>query len=1073
MPWYVNSLFGQAAPATEPASSLGPVYLVVAVGTLAISFFLGSYLAKKLRMPDHGWKIGVILFSLLASVAVLWLGPPLKLGVDLQGGVILVYEVDQSKRASQEPLSGDEMDKLIAAIQRRVNPGGTKEVVIRKYGNQQVEIICPISKTEGAAEVDHLKRMISSVGDLQFRILANTRDDKELIDRALAEPSKSKLYDAAGKLMAWWAPIKAGQEGSFSGYREIAMRQREIKGKGKVTEVLVLKDDYNVTGKYLTKAASDTREGKPCVTFHFDAEGGQLFGQFTGSHLPDELTEFSYKLGIILDDELYSAPSIRSTIYDSGEITGRFTPQEVEELVNVLNAGSLPAALTKEPISELYSGATLGSDTITKSLHAMLIASILVPLFMLVYYRFSGIVAVIALVLNMLILFAVMRAFKAAFTLTGFAGLALTVGMAVDNNILVFERLWEEHARGATLRMAIRNAFHRAGTTIIDCNLTHMIAATVLWFLGTDQLRGFAVTLWLGVVTSMYTAVFVSHVIFQIAEKRQWIRDVKMMRWIGHTNIDFMSWFPYCLTASVLITIMAIGVSFVRGKGLFDIDFTGGVSVQAVFKEPQDPDYVRNTLEKQPEKERLPDLAINDVQMAGQPRYLQFLINTSESDPAKVQAELKRVFPDKLAHNSIEFTAPETITAAAAAKKPTPPAETPAMKPSAPAKKGQSRNDLPPRSMLAFAGDASLALALADNPAKAAAEPAAKAPAGDAKTETKAKSAPSIERSTATPPVEAPSAKGLLRQPLPSEAAAAKASGEKSPAVGRDIFVGGSQADLNFKIDVNHETVEQMLEDAMKETGIGSASTLHELSSPDYVEGERVPFHKWTLRILLPPDKAKTLLAAMQKEVQAKPIFPASSQIGGAVALNTRYLAVLALTASWVCIIIYLWIRFQGVAFGLAAVVALVHDVFVMLGGIAISYYVADYLGFLLVDQFKINLTIVAAFLTIIGYSVNDTIVVFDRIREVRGKDPNVSRKVVNDSVNQTLSRTILTSFTVFLVVAVLYVAGGEAVHGFAFALLIGVITGTYSSIYIAAPILLWLVGKRHHVAALMERKPD
>ena len=161
---------------------------------------------------------------------------------------------------------------------------------------------------------------------------------------------------------------------------------------------------------------------------------------------------------------------------------------------------------------------------------------------------------------------------------------------------------------------------------------------------------------------------------------------------------------------------------------------------------------------------------------------------------------------------------------------------------------------------------------------------------------------------------------------------------------------------------------------------------------------------------MLPPDKAKTLLTAMQKQVAASPIFPASSQIGGAVAGNTRLLAVYALVASWVCIIIYLWIRFQGVAFGLAAVVALVHDVFVMLGGIAISYYVADYLGFLLIDPFKINLTIVAAFLTIIGYSVNDTIVVFDRIREVRGKDPNVTRKMVNDSVNQTLSRTLLTS---------------------------------------------------------------
>ena len=156
----------------------------------------------------------------------------------------------------------------------------------------------------------------------------------------------------------------------------------------------------------------------------------------------------------------------------------------------------------------------------------------------------------------------------------------------------------------------------------------------------------------------------------------------------------------------------------------------------------------------------------------------------------------------------------------------------------------------------------------------------------------------------------------------------------------------------------------------------------------------------------------------------------------------------------------YLWVRFQGVAFGLAAVVALIHDIFVMLGAVAISVYIAPYLGFLLIVPVKLNLSIVAAFLTIVGYSVNDTIVVFDRIREVRGKDPNLTRQMVNDSTNQTLSRTLLTSFTVLLVVLVLYIAGGTAMRGLAFALLVGVATGTYSSIYVAAPILLWLVGK-------------
>ena len=178
------------------------------------------------------------------------------------------------------------------------------------------------------------------------------------------------------------------------------------------------------------------------------------------------------------------------------------------------------------------------------------------------------------------------------------------------------------------------------------------------------------------------------------------------------------------------------------------------------------------------------------------------------------------------------------------------------------------------------------------------------------------------------------------------------------------------------------------------------------------------------------------------------------------MAENTRYQAVYALIFSWIAIIVFLWVRFQGVAFGLAAVVALVHDVFVMLGAVAISIYLAPFLGFLMIEPVKVNLPIVAAFLTIIGYSVNDTIVVFDRIREVRGKDPALTRKMVNDSTNQTLSRTLLTSFTVFLVVIVLYLAGGEALHGFAFALIVGVATGTYSSVYIAAPILLLLVGK-------------
>ena len=222
-------------------------------------------------------------------------------------------------------------------------------------------------------------------------------------------------------------------------------------------------------------------------------------------------------------------------------------------------------------------------------------------------------------------------------------------------------------------------------------------------------------------------------------------------------------------------------------------------------------------------------------------------------------------------------------------------------------------------------------------------------------------------------------------------------------------------------------------------------------------------------KIPLTPEKFQAVLKTLESEVPKLPYFPIEDNIGSAVANDTRFWAVVALVSSWSLIILYLWIRFQGVAFGLAAVIALIHDVLVMLGAIAFSSYLAQIpgLSFLtLIEPFKINLPIVAAFLTIIGYSVNDTIVVFDRIREIRGKSPTLTRQMVNDATNQTLSRTVLTSFTVMLVVVILYIFGGQAVHGFAFALIIGVLTGTYSSIYVAAPILLWLLHPKEMKAA-------
>ena len=1082
-----------------------PVYvtLLIILALLTVPFLLGKSLARNWRMPDYGWKIGLILFTLAASAVVVVFGWPPKLGIDLSGGVFLVYEVEPGE--NNRGLGSEEMTKLVTAVSKRVNPSGVKEVVIRSRGSNQIEIIIPTtSDQQGQEEAKRIEYIISEAGSLEFRILANRKDHTAVIERAEAQDAKAKqenlppptqVKDEQGKLLGWWVPLHEAEKGKEGAdvwnYPDTEIAKRLVKLRGReVKEVLVVKDEQNVTGQYLVQATpgQDARKGGPCVNFMFNAEGAARFYDLTSSNVPDTVGNFTRKLAIILDGEIYSAPSINSPISDRGEITGTFTVAQVQDLVNVLNAGSLPTALAKEPISRLISGATLGEDTIRKGTLAMIISSILVPLFMVWYYRFCGMVAIVALTLNMLMLLAVMIGVGARFTLTGLAGLALTIGMAVDNNVLIYERLREEMERGATLRMAIRNAFHRAGAVILDTNTTHMIAATVLYYFGTEQVKGFAITFLLGAAISLFTAVFVARVIFEVAERRQWLTQARMLKLIGHTKIDFMGWFPVCGTASLLIIVIGLAVAVHRGPGLFDIDFTGGVSVETLFRQRQDIGQVRRLLGD------LPDVAVSGVQVQDEQPGLRFVVNTSERDRAKVEQTLAKVFGDRLVSNSIELKGLTTIAADKKELEPAaekgPPEKASTQSTVRPAATKQVRRDRPPDNLLAMADPPPWMLAQAASPASSsdaseettkpaekAAEKAAEKPTEKAAEQPQPKpqetsSEKAAEKAAEKPVKKAPEkpAEKSPQQPAekPSEAPPTKpteqpsAEGKEKPSAAvQDPFAGGTGARLEFdpKMPINHQGVEDLLIEAMKSQGIDHPDLVPlQVTNDEYVAGDSKAYPWWDVKILLPPEKAKAVFDAAQAQLKSKPFFPASSTIGGAVASSTRDDAIKALCLSWLLIIIYLWIRVQKVAFGLAAVVALIHDVLVMLAAVAASYYLADYLGFLLIEPFKVNLPIVAAFLTIIGYSVNDTIVIFDRIREVRGKDPNLTRQMVNDSTNQTLSRTLLTSFTVLLVVVVLYFFGGDALHGFAFSLLIGVLTGTYSSIYVAAPILLWLI---------------
>ncbi len=230
---------------------------------------------------------------------------------------------------------------------------------------------------------------------------------------------------------------------------------------------------------------------------------------------------------------------------------------------------------------------------------------------------------------------------------------------------------------------------------------------------------------------------------------------------------------------------------------------------------------------------------------------------------------------------------------------------------------------------------------------------------------------------------------------------------------------------------------------------------------------------EWNVSMVASEQNANAVLQHMKTKLANTPVWPSSSKIGGKVAGDTRSLAIAALLTSLLGIVGYIWIRFQRVVFGVAAVIALVHDVLITLGAIAISAWLAGPLGFLQIEHFKISLPVVAAFLTIIGYSLNDTIVVFDRIREVRGKSVDLTADMINNSINQTLSRTLLTSLTTLIVVLILYALGGQGIHGFAFALVVGVIVGTYSSIFIASPALLWMFGRAKALGTVGTSKPQ
>ena len=1061
----------------------GAFLFMLLIAAVAGGIFLARFVTSSLRVSEYSGRAAVVAVSILVALLMIFSKWPPKFGVDLSGGINMIGSLNLNDKESDATA-----ESIIAVLMNRVNPSGTEEIMIRPLGKDKIEVTMPTVDLEQAKDT---WGNLVKVGLLEFRILANGQDHSELVQtaRILADRGErsSKVKSATGQVLGKWvgiarivdenlgiiqkgAPFKFvpsrgtqvrnGSTGEmvnlppkFFNMKPDAAKMGLSKWAAQAgirdLQVLVAQPEerMDVQGKDLAKVAWQMDEtGGNSVAFNLTSDGSRRMGRLTGRNKEKPM-------GIVLDGLLHSAPTIQSRISTRGTITGDFSRLEIDDLIGQLKSGKLDVALNKQPISTDFIESTLGNELKQKGFWAIGVSMILVLVFMVVYYRFAGFVAAFALLLNLVLILALVMAIGVKFTLTGLAGLVLTVGMSVDANVLIFERIREEMARGAALRMAIRNGFDKARTTIVDANVTTLITALVLYAIGTEQIKGFAVTLVLGILMSMFTAIYVSRLVFDIWERKRWLKGLKMSQILEKGNYQFLSKTKITGLISLGLIVAGLVGAFTLGARILDQDLRGGSTARMVFNEKQDLEEIRSKLGELELK--MPGDTGEEVEfdvtvygsegdMVGRKYKVDSNLPAWEGEGSEFEKfdELDEILADtfkgELMMHSVKINgAPQSPAAEASDND---------QSSVAPLRRrsGQTfwNGVLPTTATLT----GSMLVYQADEESE---EPMA------SETET-----PEVMEAESADPVVTQEAEVAPSDQLPAAATGiGSTEAVVAPAPRKLIKVSRK---LTVDPKASGKTVASFIFEAAKRIEANLDEEQIKMSSPDQLADESADTtisKDWTVELEVRSDEdAEAILNEWQSRFNATPYFPTSSSVGGQIAGETSNQAILAIVASLIGIVAYVWIRFQNLAFGLAAVVALVHDVLIVLGAIAISHWLAGVFGIIGIDKFKISLEIIAALLTVIGYSLNDTIVVFDRIREVRGKRTEITAEMIDTSISQTLSRTILTSLTTFIVVFILYWFGGDAIHGFAFALVIGVIVGTYSSIFVASPALLWLM---------------
>ena len=773
----------------------------------------------------------------------------LNLGLDLQGGIHLVLEVKTEGMEQQE--AQDAVAQAQEVIRNRVDQFGVAEPTIQRQGDNRIIIELP-----GVQDVQRAKDLVGQTALLEFQLLEPAEDRTRLIqriDQVLApQEEEEEEEDLLLSSTTESAPLSsmlsgAGEDLTVAG-RDL-QRVKNLLNTPEAQELIPADVEFLFSSKpagaegnefyflYLVRKRPEMTGhmiqdafvsigqvveymGQPIVNFSTTDEGVRLFSRITGSHIGD-------RMAIVLDESVYSAPVIQSKISEGrGIITGSGTQEEAKDLAIVLRAGALPAEV--EIIEDRTVGPSLGRDSIEQGKTAAIYSMVLVVIFMVLYYRAAGLIADCALLLNMLFIMAVLAGFHATLTLPGIAGIILTIGMAVDANVLIFERIREELRSGKTVRAAIDSGYGHALSAIIDANVTTFLVGIVLYQFGTGPIRGFALTLCIGIISSLFTAFFVSRTIFELITRKseQSSLSIGPVALFSNLNIRFLSLrnIGFGTSAAVLLIgiVSILGINGIR-QG---IDFAGGTLLELHFD---------------------PAVKVEDI-----------------------RSQLGRV------------------------------------------------------------------------------------PVGDA---------------------EIDLSKSEIKQ-------------------------FGSENDILIRVSESG-TGTEVADGIMGVLKSGFADNIAEM--------------EWIRR---------------------------QEKVGPKIGSELSNAAVRAVLVALALILIYMAWRFHRFLYGIAAVVALFHDVLITLGLLSLF-------------DIEITLAVVAALLAIVGYSLNDTIVVFDRIRE----NLHTARRqgfdgTVNQSINECLSRTLITSATTLMAVLVLMIFGGEVNRDFTITLMIGVVVGTYSSVFVASPVL-------------------